>query len=124
MAVDFSPLAEAVEEAFGVSVTVARYTPGSYSAATGANASGSTASDTVLADEQQRPTFGTGGAGSPDTQEVVFNIRAAALTNLGGLVKKDDTVTKAGRKWLVVTATLQAGRTIWRVVCRTEKRST
>ena len=119
MAVDFAPLALEMENAFGGTVVIVRNVPGTYSLALGTTTTASTVTDTVLADEQARNHLSGGNA---ETHEVVYNIRAASLTNLVS-IKPGDIITKSSVSRRVVRADLQAERTIWRVVCRTEKRA-
>ncbi len=120
MTVDMTNLAEAVEDAFGETAVIVRNVPGTYSLSLGTTSTASTVTDTILADEQARQHLSGGNA---ETHEVVYNVRAAALTNLGGTIKPGDIITKAGISRRVVRADLQAGKKIWRVVCRTEKRA-
>ena len=128
MAVDFDELlAGPVEEAFGESVTITRTSGGTFDPALGRRTGGSTLTATITADVQKTFMRSRGMAGgSVDEQEFVVNVRASTIaattlgTPQGGDVLR---VNTAGITSRIVSVEPEAGRTMFRCLCRTEKRS-
>lgn len=74
---DAAGLADAVEEAFGVSVTVRRKTPGARAAATGVRAV--TTADTTVTAVRGRARVERDGGAAP-IEEVVYTVKASRLS--------------------------------------------
>ena len=117
-------LAAPIEEAFGESITITRTSGGTYSPAARGYAGGTTVSATLLADVQTVRRVVGGPVGGADLDEVAINIRAAtiAATSLGDL-REGDLVNVRNRSRRCVSVEIQAAGTIFRGICRSEKRA-
>lgn len=122
MPVDFDALlAGPIMDAFGESVVVSRTSGGTYSPAARGYTGATTIGATFTADVQ---ATNHGVSKGEDTDEVAINFRASAVaaSALGDL-RVDDTARVRNRTRRIVSVTYQAGGSIIRAICRSEKRA-
>lgn len=112
---EMEDLAEAVVDAFGVSITITQVTSTPLDAATGARAN-TTAAVAIMA-HRGRDRVALGGAGRRDVQEREYLIAAADLALLSAAISENDTLTDNGQVWKITRVGVEVDRKMHRLTC-------